>query len=68
MWFLQLKDDTQVEAKDVGPAEWISYWKPNITINLVDDFTRYFPTCSPQQKKEKKKKRNQQQRHLFDNI
>ncbi|URE08352.1 Cleft lip and palate transmembrane protein 1 [Musa troglodytarum] len=37
----ELKDDTQVEAKDVGPVEWISYWKPNITINLVDDFTRY---------------------------
>ncbi|RWW53437.1 hypothetical protein BHE74_00040077 [Ensete ventricosum] len=43
----ELKDDTQVEAKDVGPVEWISYWKPNITVNLVDDFTRYFPTCSP---------------------
>ncbi|RWW31542.1 hypothetical protein GW17_00003821 [Ensete ventricosum] len=37
----ELKDDTQVEAKDVGPVEWISYWKPNITVNLVDDFTRY---------------------------
>ncbi|CAL9120026.1 unnamed protein product [Musa textilis] len=37
----ELKDDTQVEAKDVGPVEWISYWKPNITINVVDDFTRY---------------------------
>lgn len=44
MSLLQLKDDTQVEAKDEGPVEWISYWKPNITINLVDDFTRY--VCS----------------------
>ncbi|CAN6475418.1 unnamed protein product [Victoria cruziana] len=24
-----------------APPEWISYWKPNITINLVDDFNRY---------------------------
>ncbi|XP_008795274.1 cleft lip and palate transmembrane protein 1 homolog [Phoenix dactylifera] len=37
----ELKDDTWVEAKDEGPVEWVSYWKPNITINLVDDFTRY---------------------------
>ncbi|XP_010930546.1 uncharacterized protein [Elaeis guineensis] len=35
------KDDTQAEAKDEGLVEWVSYWKPNITINLVDDFTRY---------------------------
>lgn len=34
-------DDTQLEAKDEGPLEFVSYWKPNITINLVDDFTRY---------------------------
>ncbi|XP_008786461.2 cleft lip and palate transmembrane protein 1 homolog [Phoenix dactylifera] len=37
----ELKEDTQAEAKDEGPVEWVSYWKPNITINLVDDFTRY---------------------------
>ncbi|KAF7840199.1 cleft lip and palate transmembrane protein 1-like protein [Senna tora] len=34
-------DDTQDKSKDDGPVEWVSYWKPNITINLVDDFTRY---------------------------
>ncbi|KAG1331225.1 cleft lip and palate transmembrane protein 1 [Cocos nucifera] len=36
----ELKDDALLEAKDEGPVEWVSYWKPNITINLVDDFTR----------------------------
>ncbi|XP_072981458.1 uncharacterized protein [Typha angustifolia] len=36
-----LKDDIQMEVKDEGPVEFVSYWKPNITINLVDDFTRY---------------------------
>ncbi|KAM0940210.1 hypothetical protein DsansV1_C19g0161481 [Dioscorea sansibarensis] len=35
------KDDTQVESKEEGPVEWISYWKPNITINLLDDFTSW---------------------------
>ncbi|KAI3435432.1 uncharacterized protein J3R85_006031 [Psidium guajava] len=29
------------EDKDEGPVEWIPYWKPNVTINLVEDFTRY---------------------------
>ncbi|PKI39727.1 hypothetical protein CRG98_039897 [Punica granatum] len=29
------------EDKDEGPVEWAPYWKPNVTINLVDDFTRY---------------------------
>lgn len=28
-------------TKDDNPVEWVSYWKPNITVNLVDDFTRY---------------------------
>ena len=37
----QVVEDTQVDSKDDGPVEWVSYWKPNITINLVDDFTRY---------------------------
>ncbi|XP_010912667.2 uncharacterized protein [Elaeis guineensis] len=44
----ELKDDTWVEAKDEGPVEWVSYWKPNITINLVDDFTRYPQNNIPQ--------------------
>ena len=34
-------DDSQADSKDDGPVEWISYWKPNVTINLVDDFTKY---------------------------
>ncbi|KAJ0266115.1 Transmembrane CLPTM1 family protein [Hirschfeldia incana] len=34
-------DGNDSELQDEGPAEWISYWKPNVTINLVDDFTRY---------------------------
>ncbi|XP_022925289.1 cleft lip and palate transmembrane protein 1 homolog isoform X2 [Cucurbita moschata] len=34
-------DDDQVDLKDDGPVEWVSYWKPNVTVNLVDDFTRY---------------------------
>ncbi|KAF6143929.1 hypothetical protein GIB67_001723 [Kingdonia uniflora] len=37
----EVVDDKEMEVKDVGPTEWISYWKPNITINLVDDFIRY---------------------------
>ncbi|WVZ85770.1 hypothetical protein U9M48_032650 [Paspalum notatum var. saurae] len=36
-----LKENKESEDKDEGPAEYISYWKPNVTINLVDDFTRY---------------------------
>ncbi|RLM74055.1 CLPTM1-like membrane protein cnrB [Panicum miliaceum] len=34
------KENKEPEDKDEGPAEYISYWKPNVTINLVDDFTR----------------------------
>ncbi|KAF3444206.1 hypothetical protein FNV43_RR13896 [Rhamnella rubrinervis] len=37
----QVIDETEGDSKDNGPVEWVSYWKPNITINLVDDFTRY---------------------------
>nr|CAB3487125.1 unnamed protein product [Digitaria exilis] len=35
------EDNKELEDKDEGPAEYLSYWKPNVTINLVDDFTRY---------------------------
>ncbi|XP_075483406.1 uncharacterized protein LOC142523482 [Primulina tabacum] len=38
---------SQVEDKEDGAVEWISYWKPNITINLVDDFTRYPENAVP---------------------
>ncbi|KAH9664635.1 cleft lip and palate associated transmembrane protein-like [Citrus sinensis] len=41
---VQAVDDPQGDSEDDGPVEWISFWKPNITINLVDDFTRY--ACS----------------------
>ncbi|KAL5820107.1 hypothetical protein ACOSQ4_023949 [Xanthoceras sorbifolium] len=40
-------DDRQGDSKDDGPVEWVSYWKPNITINLVDDFTRYPLNAAP---------------------
>jgi hypothetical protein len=35
------EEDKEPEDKDEGPTEFIAYWKPNITISLVDDFTRY---------------------------
>ncbi|CAL0319784.1 unnamed protein product [Lupinus luteus] len=41
-------DDTEDDTVDDGPVEWVSYWKPNITINLVADFTHNgvpYPTC-----------------------
>ncbi|BFG30391.1 cleft lip and palate transmembrane protein 1 homolog [Prunus yedoensis var. nudiflora] len=38
---IEVVDDTQGDSEDNGPVEWVSYWKPNITINLVDDFTGY---------------------------
>lgn len=37
----EVVDDTQGDSKDDKPVEWVSSWKPNITINLVDDFTKY---------------------------
>jgi hypothetical protein len=42
-----LQENKESEDKDEGPAEYISYWKPNVTINLVEDFTRYSqnPIC-----------------------
>lgn len=38
--FSQAVQEAQDDKED-APVEWISYWKPNVTINLVDDFTRY---------------------------
>lgn len=35
------QENKEFEDKDEGPTEYISYWKPNVTINLVEDFTRY---------------------------
>ncbi|KAL2528330.1 Transmembrane CLPTM1 family protein [Forsythia ovata] len=43
----EVTEDDQVEYKEGRPVEWISYWKPNITINLVDDFTRYSQNAVP---------------------
>lgn len=40
-------DDAEDDSKDDGPVEWIAYWKPNITINLVEDFTRYGHNAVP---------------------
>lgn len=28
------------EEVEEGPPEWVSFFKPNVTINLVEDFTR----------------------------
>ncbi|KAK3028692.1 hypothetical protein RJ639_038071 [Escallonia herrerae] len=43
----EVVEDALVDSKDDRPVEWISYWKPNITINLVDDFTRYSQNAVP---------------------
>lgn len=40
-------EEPQADLKDDGPVEYISYWKPNITINLVDDFTKYSQRAIP---------------------
>ncbi|KAL9313943.1 hypothetical protein ACSQ67_019395 [Phaseolus vulgaris] len=43
-WLCQVVDDPEEDdddSKDEEPVEWVSYWKPNITINLVADFTQY---------------------------
>ncbi|KAG5528697.1 hypothetical protein RHGRI_029389 [Rhododendron griersonianum] len=40
--------EVEVEAPtDDTPVEWVCYWKPNITVNLVDDFTRYPKNAVP---------------------
>ncbi|KAL9257609.1 putative lipid scramblase CLPTM1 [Drosera capensis] len=43
----EVAEDSLVEPKDDEPVQWVSYWKPNVTINLVDDFTRYNPSAVP---------------------
>ncbi|KAF3504729.1 hypothetical protein F2Q69_00039909 [Brassica cretica] len=45
--------DKNSEGKEEVPVEWVSLWKPNVTINLVDDFTHYSqngvpPNIAPQ--------------------
>ncbi|VFR01027.1 unnamed protein product [Cuscuta campestris] len=35
------------DSKEDVSIEWVSYWKPNLTINLVDDFTRYTQNAVP---------------------
>ncbi|KAG9457048.1 hypothetical protein H6P81_001556 [Aristolochia fimbriata] len=39
--------ENQQDNEDGGPTEWVSFWKTNITINLVDDFTRYTLNAIP---------------------
>lgn len=29
------------EEEEEAPPDWISFWKPNMTISFVDDFTKY---------------------------
>ncbi|KAM7513915.1 hypothetical protein LguiA_003498 [Lonicera macranthoides] len=43
----EVVEDAQLDSKDDGPVEWVSYWKPNITVNLVDDFTKYTQNAVP---------------------
>jgi hypothetical protein len=33
--------EAPTEEAEEGPAEFVSFFKPNVTINLVEDFTRY---------------------------
>lgn len=37
---MQLKVENQ-DATNEEVLEWVSFWKPNVTVNLVEDFTRY---------------------------
>ncbi|CAH9109961.1 unnamed protein product [Cuscuta europaea] len=40
-------EEDPTDTKEDVPIEWVSYWKPNLTINLVDDFTRYTQNAIP---------------------
>lgn len=44
---LQVAEEDESDGKIDGPVEWVSYWKSNVTINLVDDFTRYQKNAIP---------------------
>ena len=33
---------------DEGPPEWISYFKPNVSIQLIDDFSAFPPDKIPE--------------------
>jgi hypothetical protein len=33
--------ESTTEEDEEAPPDWISFWKPNMTVNLVDDFTKY---------------------------
>jgi hypothetical protein len=37
----QLLLESTTEEDEEAPPDWISFWKPNMTVNLVDDFTKY---------------------------
>lgn len=38
--FLQQLLELPSEEDDEAPQIWVSFFKPNMTINLVDDFTK----------------------------
>ncbi|KAG9130765.1 hypothetical protein Leryth_012708 [Lithospermum erythrorhizon] len=40
-------NDSAEHSKVDGPVEWLSCWKPNVTINLLDDFSRYMSNAIP---------------------
>nr|GLL19844.1 cleft lip and palate transmembrane protein 1 homolog isoform X1 [Ipomoea trifida] len=40
-------EEDMADSKEDVPVEWVSYWKPNVTISLVDDFTRYTQNAVP---------------------
>ncbi|XP_019184201.1 PREDICTED: cleft lip and palate transmembrane protein 1 homolog isoform X2 [Ipomoea nil] len=40
-------EEDMADSKEDVPVEWVSYWKPNFTISLVDDFTRYTQNAVP---------------------
>ena len=37
---LQSKVENQDNISE-DSLEWVSFWKPNVTVNLVEDFSRY---------------------------
>lgn len=40
-------EENTAELNNDSSSDWVSFWKPNITINLVDDFTRYSQSAIP---------------------
>lgn len=40
-------EENTAESNGDSSPDWVSFWKPNVTINLVDDFTRYSQNAVP---------------------